>query len=173
MFDTMTLTKALGAVCGSFLVFLLGSWAADAIYGHHEAGHGEEQAQAYSIEVASAEGDEAVEEGPDFATLLASADAGAGEKVFGKCAACHKLDGSDGTGPHLNGVVDRAKASIAGFGYSEALVAMASDAWTPENLDGFLENPREYAPGTAMGFAGLPKAADRANLIAYLATTQP
>jgi cytochrome c len=173
MLDTMTLTKALGAFCGSFLVFLLGSWAAEAIYGHEEVGHGEEVAQAYSIEVVGADTGEAAEEGPDFATLLASADAGAGEKVFGKCASCHKLDGSDGVGPHLNGVVDRAKASIAGFGYSDTLVAMAADAWTAENLDGFLEDPKGYAPGTAMGFAGLPKPADRANLIAYLATTQP
>ncbi len=173
MLDTMTLTKALGAFCGSFLVFLMGSWAGETIYGHHEAGHGEEMVQAYSIEVAGAETAEAVEEGPDFATLLASADAGAGEKVFGKCASCHKLNGEDGTGPHLNGVVDRAKASVAGYGYSDTLVAMAGDAWTPDNLNGFLENPKGYAPGTAMGFAGLGKAEDRANLIAYLATTQP
>jgi cytochrome c len=173
MLDTMTLTKALGAFCGAFLVFLLGSWGAEAIYGQHEAGHGEEMAQAYSIEVAGAASDEPAEDAPDFAVLLASADAGAGEKVFGKCASCHKLDGADGTGPHLNGVVDRAKASIAGFAYSETLVGMAGDAWTPENLNGFLENPKGYAPGTIMGFAGLPKAEDRANLIAYLTTTQP
>jgi cytochrome c len=173
MFDTMTLTKALGAFCGSFLVFLLGSWAAESIYGHHAAGHGEEAAQAYTIEVASAETDAAVEEGPDFATLLASADPSKGESVFGKCASCHKVDGSDGTGPHLNGVVDRPKASIAGFGYSDTLVGMASDAWTPENLNAFLEDPKGYAPGTSMGFAGLPKPEDRANIIAYLATTQP
>jgi cytochrome c len=173
MLDTMTLTKALGAFCGSFLVFLLGSWAAESIYGQHEAGHGEEHVQAYAIEVAGADTGEAVEEGPDFATLLASADAGAGEKVFGKCASCHKVDGTDGTGPHLNGVVDRAKASVAGFGYSGALTAMAGDAWTPENLNIFLEDPKSYAAGTTMGFGGLPKPEDRANLIAYLATTQP
>lgn len=173
MLDTMTLTKALGAFCGSFLVFLMGSWAAETIYGPHEAGHGEEVAQAYSIEVMGAETGEAVEEGPDFATLLAAADAGAGEKVFGKCASCHKVDGVDGTGPHLNGVVDRPKASVAGFGYSDTLAGMAGDVWTPENLNGFLENPKGYAPGTSMGFAGLGKAEDRANLIAYLATTQP
>jgi cytochrome c len=171
--DTMTVTKALGAFCGAFLVFLLGSWGAESIYGHHEAGHGEEQAQAYVIEVVGAETEEAVEEGPDFATLLASADVGKGESVFGKCASCHKVSGEDGVGPHLNGVVDRAKASVAGFGYSDALLGVADQAWTAENLNGFLENPKEYLPGTAMGFAGLAKPEDRANLIAYLATTQP
>lgn len=173
MFDTMTLTKLTGAVCGAFLVFLLGSWVSETIYGPHHPKHGEEHAQAYAIEVIGAEPAQSAEPEVDFATLLASADAGAGEKVFGKCASCHKMDGSDGTGPHLNGVVDRAKASIAGFGYSDAILAVADQAWTPENLNGFLENPKGYMPGTAMGFAGLPKPADRANLIAYLATTQP
>ena len=47
---------------------------------------------------------------------------------------------------------------------------MADQAWTPENLNGFLENPKGYMPGTKMSFAGLPKVADRANVIAYLAS---
>ncbi|MAH38680.1 MAG: cytochrome c family protein, partial [Marinovum sp.] len=37
-----------------------------------------------------------------------------------------------------------------------------------DSLNGFLENPKTYAPGTKMGFAGLKKPNDRANLIAYL-----
>jgi cytochrome c len=172
MFDTMTLTKITGAVCGAFLVFLMGSWAAEAIYGPEKVKHGEEHAQAYSIEVVAAAPEEGAEEEVDFATLLASADPAVGEKVFGKCASCHKVDGSDGTGPHLNGVVDRAKGSVAGFGYSDSMLSVASEAWTPENLNGFLEDPKGYLAGTSMGFAGLPKAEDRANLIAYLATTQ-
>jgi cytochrome c len=100
MLDTMTLTKITGAVCGAFLVFLLGSWAAEGIYGQEKPHHGEEMAQAYSIEVVGAEPAEGAEEEVDFATLLASADPAVGEKVFGKCASCHKVDGSDGTGPH-------------------------------------------------------------------------
>ncbi|MDO7559178.1 MAG: cytochrome c family protein, partial [Paracoccaceae bacterium] len=31
--------------------------------------------------------------------------------------------------------------------------------------------PKKYAPGTKMSFAGLPKAQDRANLIAWLQAT--
>jgi cytochrome c len=91
--------------------------------------------------------------------------------VFRKCSACHKLDGSDGVGPHLNGVVGRDKGSVAGFGYSGTLAGMEGD-WTVENLYGFLENPKGYAPGTTMGFAGLKKPQDKADLIAYLANTQ-
>lgn len=173
MFDTMTLTKITAAVCGALLFYLLGNWAAEGLY-HAKAGgaHGEEVTQAYTIDTGEEASAAATEEGPDFATVLASADAAAGEKVFGKCKACHKLDGSDGTGPHLNGIVGKAKAASAGFGYSAALVSMAADAWTPENLEAFLTNPKGYAPGTKMSFAGLPKVEDRANLIAYLSTTQ-
>lgn len=172
MFDTMTLTKVTGAVCGSLLVYLFGAWAAEALYHVGTEAHGEEHAQAYVIEVAGAEtGDEApAEEGPTFDIVLASADPAAGEKVFAKCKACHKVDGTDGTGPHLNGVVNRGKGSVGGFAYSEALLAMGSDTWSPENLNGFLENPKGYMPGTKMAFAGLGKVEERANLIAYLST---
>lgn len=171
MFDTMTLTKVLGAVCGSLLVFMLGGWAAESLYHVGGEGHGE-MAQAYTIDTGADDAADApAEEGPDFATLLASADAAAGEKVFAKCKACHKLDGTDGTGPHLNGVVNRAKANVAGFPYSDAIMAVADQAWSAENLNGFLTNPKGYMPGTKMAFAGLPKVEDRANLIAYLETT--
>ena len=172
MFDSMTLTKVTASVCGALLFFLVGGWAADALYSSHAGGHGDEMAQAYTIDTGAEETTEVAEEGPDFAVVLASADAGAGEKVFGKCKACHKLDGSDGTGPHLNGIVDKAKAASAGFAYSDAALAVADQVWTAENLNGFLENPKGYMPGTKMSFAGLPKVEDRANLIAYLATLQ-
>lgn len=183
MLDTMTMTKAVGAVCGSLLVFLVAGWAADSLYTvgsteHAEAhGEGEEEGlkQAYTIDTGAEEEApaEGAAEGPDFATLLASADAAEGEAVFKKCASCHKLDGNDGIGPHLNGVVGRGKAAIAGFEYSEAILALTADSWTPENLNGFIENPKKYMPGTKMAFNGLPKAEDRANVIAYLTATTP
>ncbi|WP_416237366.1 c-type cytochrome [Sulfitobacter sp. F26204] len=98
---------------------------------------------------------------------MADADADKGSSVFRKCSACHKVDGTDGVGPHLNGVVGRDVASVGGFGYSGALNSLEGN-WTAEALFGFLGSPKGYAPGTTMGFAGLKKPADRANVIAYL-----
>lgn len=167
MLDTMTATKAMAALCGSLLVFLLGAWAAEEIY--HMGGHGDHHDQAYSIEVESGD-DAVVEEGPSIEEMLASADAGKGERVFNKCRACHQLEnGANGTGPHLYAVVGRDIGVVGGFGYSGNLTQNGT-VWTPENLWAFLENPKGFAPGTSMSFSGLPKPEDRANLIAYLET---
>ena len=100
--------------------------------------------------------------------LMASADAAEGEKVFRKCSACHKVvDGENAVGPHLYGVVGREIAAVAGFGYSGAL-ADKGGAWTVQELSAFLAKPSGYAPGTTMGFAGLRKPEERADVIAYL-----
>jgi len=170
MFDTMTVTKAGGALCGALLIFLLGKWAAETIYNTAPAEEGGEKvAQAYSVDTGATGGTEAAagDTGPDFDTVLATADAAKGEKVFGKCKSCHKIDSGDSTGPHLNGVVGRAVASVAGFGYSDALKAVGGN-WDPDQLNKWLTSPKTFAPGTKMSFAGIPKVEDRANLIAYL-----
>ncbi|WP_099824435.1 c-type cytochrome [Oceaniglobus indicus] len=169
MFDTMTLTKAVGALCGMFLIFLLGGWVAESLY--HVGGHGDEN-QAYVIDTGEDEGaDEAEAEAadePPVEELLASADIGSGERTFNKCKACHKLGaGENGTGPTLHNIIDRPVDSIEGFNYSGALEQVA-DVWSYENLYHFLEDPKGWAPGTKMSFAGLPKPQDRANVIAYL-----
>ena len=168
MFDTMTLTKTAGAFCGALLIFLLGNWAAESIYSMG-GGHGEDHAQGYVIDTGE---DEAAEEvadaAPDMAAIFASADASKGERVFNKCKACHVLeDGANGVGPYLYDVVGRDVGAVDGYSYSGAL-SEAADVWTAENLYAFLENPAGYAPGTSMGFAGLGKSEDRANVIAYM-----
>lgn len=164
MFDTMTFTKIAASLCGALLVLLLGKWAAEELY--HVDGHGE---QAYVIDTGADEGAEEVVE-VAFADVYAAADAGAGARVFRQCSACHKLEaGANGAGPYLHNIVGRAVEAADGFGYSGALNAVV-DVWTPEHLNGFLESPRGYAPGTSMGYNGLRDIEDRANLIAYLAT---
>jgi cytochrome c len=161
MFDTMTLTKIAGGLFGAWLILLLGKWAAEEIY--HADGHGE---QSYVIEVASADASPAEE--VDFAAMMAEADVDKGAKIFKKCSACHKVEqGVNAVGPSLYGVVDRDIASIGDFSYSGALGGLEGN-WTPEHLNHFLTSPKGYAPGTTMGFAGLKKIGDRADVIAYL-----
>lgn len=167
MLDTMTMTKVVGGVCGTFLIFLLGKWAAEEIYYVGGSDYGDKAVQGYVIDTGEDTETAEVEEGPTFAELYAVADASKGEKVFNKCKACHKVDGSNAAGPYLNGVVGRLVNSAEGFGYSGALSAIG-DSWSPEALDAFLTNPKAAAPGTSMGFSGLGKEADRVNVIAYL-----
>ena len=161
--NTMTPTKVVAAFCGAFLVFLLGKWVADVLY--HVGGHGE---AAYVIETGDDNNTGEPEPEVDFAAVMAEADAGKGANVFKKCQACHKLEaGANATGPTLHNVVGRAVAAEAGFGYSDAMLAVEGD-WTPEHLNAFLTKPSAEVPGTKMAFAGLPKIEDRANVIAYL-----
>lgn len=168
--DTMTITKAGGALCGSLLVFLLGVWAAESLYHVGVEGHGEEHAMGYAIEVpeAGAGGEAGAEEDAvPFEEVYASASAEDGEGLWRQCSSCHALDGSNGTGPHLDGVVGRDKGAVSGYSYSETLATMEGD-WTPENISGFLLAPKDYAPGTKMAYRGMDDVEDRANLIAYL-----
>lgn len=167
MFDTMTMTKTVGALCGALLIYLLGGWFAEAVL--HSGGHDGEQA--YVIAVADdTEVAEEVEEEVPFDVVYASASAEEGEGLWRACRACHALEpGEHGTGPALHGVVNREVAFYDDFNYSGALVEVA-DVWTPENISAFIENPSGWAPGTAMGYNGMRDVEDRANLIAYLAT---
>lgn len=169
MFDTMTITKAGGALCGTLLVYLLGAWGAELIY-HGAGGHDEDHVMAYVIEPEGGEG--AVEEEVaevDFEVLYASADAAEGEGLWRGCQACHQLEqGANGTGPYLYGVVGRDVGTAEGYAAYSGALSEAADVWTPENLYGFLENPKGWAPGTSMGYNGMRKSEDRVNLIAYL-----
>lgn len=172
MFNTMTLTKAAGALIGALLFLMLANWAASGLFRvGHSGGHGEDEiTQAYTIPVPETGGGAVEEEQIDFVALMASADAAAGEREWAKCRACHALDGTDGVGPHLNGVVNREVAAIAGYGYSGAMTGHAAEfpTWDYDHLQAFLENPRGTVSGTTMGFAGIRSPEARANLIAFL-----
>ena len=168
--DTMTATKIVGALCGSLLIFLLGGWAAESIYhvGGYD-GHDGEHAQAYTIEVADADTPAEEAEEVAFDVVYASASAEDGSGIWRQCSACHKLeDGANGTGPHLHQVVGREQGAVGDYAYSSSFAELAG-AWTPEELDGFLEDPAGWVPGTKMTYRGLDDVEDRANLIAYLA----
>jgi len=130
----------------------------------------------FKIEVAEGEGAKAAgpakqEEDPPVATLLAAADAEAGKKTFAKCGACHTAGKGEPAkiGPNLYGIVGNHKGHMEGFAYSDAIKKTEGD-WTYENLYHFLKNPKAYAPGTKMSFAGIPNPKQRAELLAYLRT---
>lgn len=106
-----------------------------------------------------------------IAPLLASANPANGQTLAQRqCAACHSFNegGRNAVGPNLWNVVGGPKAHVAGFGYSQALAGRSSEQWGYEELNGFLLNPRNYLPGTRMGYAGMPSAQNRADVIAYL-----
>ena len=130
--------------------------------------HGERpEKMGYPIEGVVLEGEDgAVAEKPiDFSI----ADAAKGEQVFKKCAACHNADkgGANALGPNLWGVLGKPHGHVAGFAYSDALKGKPG-TWDFMGLSDWLANPKKYAPGTKMTFAGLSNPQDRADLIAYL-----
>ncbi len=164
MVDTMTGTKIVGGLCGSLLFFLLVNWAAEELY--HVSGQGEGVVEMVAAEMMVEP--ESTGETVSIEELLATADAGKGEKVFVKCKACHKLEQGEHTvGPSLFQIIGRAIGVTEGFAYSKQMASHGGE-WTLQDLSDFVENPRKYLPGTKMSFAGLKKEKDRANLIAYL-----
>lgn len=128
---------------------------------------------AYVIQVAEVEtgdGEEAGEgEAAPLPVLLAAASPEDGETEARKCAACHSFEqgGAAKIGPPLWDVVGRDIAAVEGFAYSDALLAMEGE-WTFEELYGFIHDPKGYAPGTKMAFAGIRAPEDLADVLVYL-----
>jgi cytochrome c len=110
--------------------------------------------------------------GPEpIAPLLASATIDAGKDQAKKCTPCHTFDkgGRNGIGPNLYEVVDEPIAEDRNdYAFSAALAAHKGQKWSVDDLNKWLFNPQSFARGTKMTFAGLPKAKDRADVIAYL-----
>lgn len=106
--------------------------------------------------------------------LLAAADVAQGEKLSKACAACHSFEngGPAKVGPNLWNVVNKAKASSAGFAYSESMTAKGG-SWDYDALNHFLWKPKAYIDGTKMNYIGLKKPEDRAAMIAWLRTMAP
>jgi cytochrome c len=171
--DSNEVNKLLAGLLGTcFVVFSVGL-VSDALFASPTP-----EKPGYAIEATEpAEGGgagPAVEAKP-IADLLATANVEQGAAVFKKCQACHSGEkgGPNKVGPDLWDIVDRPVAEHEGFGYSAGMKDFSkggAEKWTYDNLNHFITSPKKFVKGTAMGFAGLPKDEDRANVIAYLRT---
>jgi len=170
--DSFELNKIIGAVLGTLLFIMGVGFLAEAIY-HPIEGRG----PGYVLpepEVAEASAPaEAAPEGPR-GVLLASARVDRGASAVRKCQSCHTFREGESAkqGTNLYNFVGAPRAHAEGFVYSDILLQQREEGqvWSYENLDAFLTNPRGYAPGTKMAFAGIRSPEERADVLAYLQT---
>ncbi|HVJ72384.1 MAG TPA: cytochrome c family protein [Sphingomicrobium sp.] len=123
----------------------------------------------YPIEGVEAEGEGGAEAEKPIAFYLQTADVAKGEAVFKKCAACHNADagGANALGPALFGTMGKPLAHHPAFAYTDALKGVGG-TWDWDKMSHWLANPKKFAPGTKMTFAGLSNPQDRADVMLFL-----
>jgi cytochrome c len=99
-----------------------------------------------------------------------SGSAERGARVFNQqCKACHTVEkgGGQPLGPNLFGMFGRKAGAIEGFKPSDAM-RDSGIIWDDANVAEYLRDPKVRVPGTIMAHAGLKRADQLADVIAYL-----
>ena len=124
-----------------------------------------------AVEESDSTGNTAKKEAP-LPVLLASGNAGRGEKIAKKCLSCHTFEqgGANKVGPNLWGILGDNYARTAGFNYSNAMKAKQAEGggWDYDNMAAFLKKPSAFLKGTKMAFVGIKKGEDLADLLLYI-----
>lgn len=163
--------KIAGAVLSAFLFIFAGKELMHVMGSSHGP-----IAAGYTLPAPTGGGGAGPAAGPAFDAAavvkqVASASADAGKEVFKACVQCHRTEkgAASPQGPNLHSVIGREIGKAPGFAFSPALASKGGN-WTYESLAQWLHNPREFAPGNKMAYAGLKDDKDLADLLAFLRT---
>lgn len=172
--DSFEYNKIIGAILGTIFVIFSISLVSESLFATPNP---EKPGFAIEVTEAAAPAGEATAGAAEqpIGPMLASADVAKGEAIFKKCHACHDATkgGPNKVGPNLYGVVNRPVGTHEGYSYSGGMKTFSEGGakhWDYELLAKFLLSPKAEVPGTSMGFAGLKKEEERADVIAYLRT---